>query len=264
MCRELVPWATLYTSTHIHIYQHNTVAVSYTPPLTVMCRELVPWAAWYTSTHIHIHKQTHVQLQCLTAIPIIIEGRFQVFQWFSSSKLVLKTVESCFMAFNYYGNGSTHSHLQWCAPSWYPEQYDTQAYIYIYTRTHAHTYTQIRTFAAVTYSNVQRVGALSSIIHRRRPNSSAWTKQGITYLSRDLTLIVYLFCVSSGNIYIYIYIYTHTHTYSWMSSVLASHKRARTHTQIHIKHMDLYACRWASTSLHHTSMRTRTHTHKYT
>jgi hypothetical protein len=41
-----------------------------------------------------------------TAIPIIIEGQFQVFQLFSSSKLVLKTVESCFVALNYYGNGS--------------------------------------------------------------------------------------------------------------------------------------------------------------
>ncbi len=42
-----------------------------------------------------------------TAIPIIIEGQFQVFQRFASSKLVLKTVESCFVALNYYGNGST-------------------------------------------------------------------------------------------------------------------------------------------------------------
>ncbi len=42
-----------------------------------------------------------------TAIPIIIEGSFQVFQRFSSSKLVLKTVESCFVALNYYGNGSS-------------------------------------------------------------------------------------------------------------------------------------------------------------
>jgi hypothetical protein len=41
-----------------------------------------------------------------TAIPIIIEGQFQAFQRFSSSKLVLKTVESCFVALNYYGNGS--------------------------------------------------------------------------------------------------------------------------------------------------------------
>jgi hypothetical protein len=41
-----------------------------------------------------------------TAIPIIIEGQFQVFQLFSSSKLVLEAVESCFVALNYYGKGS--------------------------------------------------------------------------------------------------------------------------------------------------------------
>ncbi len=44
-----------------------------------------------------------------TAILIIIEGPFQVFQRFFSSKLVLKTVESCFVALNYCENGST-----WC------------------------------------------------------------------------------------------------------------------------------------------------------
>jgi hypothetical protein len=33
-----------------------------------------------------------------TAILMTIEGRFQAFQGFSSSKLVLKTVESCFAA----------------------------------------------------------------------------------------------------------------------------------------------------------------------
>jgi hypothetical protein len=41
-----------------------------------------------------------------TAIPIIIEGQLQDFQRFSSSKLVLQTVESCFVALNYYENGS--------------------------------------------------------------------------------------------------------------------------------------------------------------
>ncbi len=35
-----------------------------------------------------------------------IEGPFQVFGRFSSSKLVLRTVESCFVALNYYENGS--------------------------------------------------------------------------------------------------------------------------------------------------------------
>jgi hypothetical protein len=42
----------------------------------------------------------------IAAIPIIIEGQLQVFQQFSSSKLVLKTVESCYVALNYFGNGS--------------------------------------------------------------------------------------------------------------------------------------------------------------
>jgi hypothetical protein len=44
-----------------------------------------------------------------TAIPIIIEGQFQAFQRFSSSKLVLAAVESCFRALNYYENGSNQA-----------------------------------------------------------------------------------------------------------------------------------------------------------
>jgi hypothetical protein len=44
-----------------------------------------------------------------TAILMIMEGQFQAFQWFSSSKLLLKTVESCFAAFNCYENGSMSS-----------------------------------------------------------------------------------------------------------------------------------------------------------
>jgi hypothetical protein len=46
-----------------------------------------------------------------TAILIILEGQFQVFQRFSSGKLVLKTVESCFVALNYYENGSRYEEL---------------------------------------------------------------------------------------------------------------------------------------------------------
>ena len=47
------------------------------------------------------------------AIPIIFEGLFQAFQRFSSGKLVLKTVESCFLTLNYYGNGSRLNHDSW-------------------------------------------------------------------------------------------------------------------------------------------------------
>jgi hypothetical protein len=42
------------------------------------------------------------------AILIIIEGQFQAFQRFSSSKLVLKAVESRFTALNYYENGNMY------------------------------------------------------------------------------------------------------------------------------------------------------------
>jgi hypothetical protein len=42
----------------------------------------------------------NLKLSC-TAILIIIEGQLQVFQLFSSTKLVLKTIESCFVALNY-------------------------------------------------------------------------------------------------------------------------------------------------------------------
>ncbi len=45
---------------------------------------------------------------CGTAILTIFEGRFPIFQRFSSSKLVLKTVKSRFVALNYYENGSMY------------------------------------------------------------------------------------------------------------------------------------------------------------
>jgi hypothetical protein len=41
-----------------------------------------------------------------TAILVIFEGWFQVFQLLFSSKLVLKTVEICFVTLNYHENGS--------------------------------------------------------------------------------------------------------------------------------------------------------------
>ncbi len=50
-------------------------------------------------------------MMCSTAILIIIEGQFQAFQRFSSSKLVLKAVESCFVALNYHENDSTSDFL---------------------------------------------------------------------------------------------------------------------------------------------------------
>jgi hypothetical protein len=106
--------------------------------------------------HVFLH-QTYFSCKH-TAILIITEGQFQVFQRFSSSKLVLKTVESCFVALNYYGNGSTkrpfkirlytctvilvqplltfHTHTHTCA----------YIHTHTYTCIHTHTYTCIHTY----------------------------------------------------------------------------------------------------------------------
>ena len=46
-----------------------------------------------------------------TPILTIIEGHFQIFQRFSSCKLVLKTVESSFAALNYSEIASTYTHM---------------------------------------------------------------------------------------------------------------------------------------------------------
>ena len=60
--------------------------------------------------HIYMHEtQSYNVSACHTAILIIIEGHFQVFQRFSSSKLVLKTVGSRCMGLNYYENGSKNN-----------------------------------------------------------------------------------------------------------------------------------------------------------
>jgi hypothetical protein len=58
-------------------------------------------------------RSDHVWSVLDTAILTIIEGRFQVFQRFPSSKLALKTVASCFVALNYYENGSMHRQGWW-------------------------------------------------------------------------------------------------------------------------------------------------------
>ncbi len=63
-----------------------------------------------------------------TTLLIIIEGQFEVFQRFPSSKLVLKTFKSYFMALDYYMNGSTNVCSLILAHIHY-----TRMYMYIYT-----------------------------------------------------------------------------------------------------------------------------------
>jgi hypothetical protein len=59
--------------------------------------------------YIHVFTCIHILLSegATAAILTIIEGLLQVFKRFSSSKLVLTAVEGCFVALNYYENGSS-------------------------------------------------------------------------------------------------------------------------------------------------------------
>ncbi len=84
-----VHWNNIYTHTHTYKAQANTSHTTWLHRLLVcpaLCIVLRP----------SIH----------TAILIIVEGQFQVFQLFPISKLGLKPVERCFIAFNYYGIGA--------------------------------------------------------------------------------------------------------------------------------------------------------------
>jgi hypothetical protein len=113
----------MYTHTHIYIYTYiqtykkNIHTFAYTSTCqrvdVTATGNLPPKAARTLSgamvkasrtpyIHFMVTRMVKVSQTPYTAIPIIIEGPFQVFQRFSGSKLVLKTVESCSMALNYY------------------------------------------------------------------------------------------------------------------------------------------------------------------
>jgi hypothetical protein len=67
-----------------------------------MCTRL--WRRTYVCANTCVHMRT-LKTTTITILTIF-ECQFQVFQRFSSSKLVLKTVESCFATLKYYGNGN--------------------------------------------------------------------------------------------------------------------------------------------------------------
>jgi hypothetical protein len=68
--------------------------------------------------HALIHGQT---AQVGTAILIIMEGQFQLFQRFSGNKLVPRTVESRFEALYYYENRENCSQRELFSENWYQE-----------------------------------------------------------------------------------------------------------------------------------------------
>ncbi len=128
-------WATFRAS---HVLGHVCVYIYIQCAFIHICRYihqilcLVNWSMYpciYTYiyaciyTHMHTTRTSTCICVCLsamilskdkiclilTAIPMIFEGLFQAFQQSFSSKLVLNTVQSCFVAPNYYENGSSVS-----------------------------------------------------------------------------------------------------------------------------------------------------------
>jgi hypothetical protein len=77
-----------------------------------------------------LHVGTHTYIQT-TAIPIIIEGQFQAFQRFSSSKLVLKAVENRSAALSYYGIGSSRVEAANLISIWEPACMYVCMYVYM-------------------------------------------------------------------------------------------------------------------------------------
>jgi hypothetical protein len=157
----------------------------------------------HTHAHIHVllfweHNFFRTSFMCVlhdaTAILIIIDCQFQAFQRFSSSKLVLKTVESCFAALNYYQNGSIR-YMFTCTYT----QTNTYTQIHAYTQTH--TYTQIHAYTQ-THAYTQ--------IHactRRNPGRRMSLTETSTRMMYMYTMIYDRECVGKHHVCVYIYMY---------------------------------------------------------
>ncbi len=106
--RERTPWVCVSSdfSCRIHVHILYYIYIHTHTHTFGLCRHIHT----YINTYIHTHTYTRIrsmQAMWSAAILIIIEGQFQGIQRLSSSKLVLKTVESCFVALNYCENGSS-------------------------------------------------------------------------------------------------------------------------------------------------------------
>jgi hypothetical protein len=132
-------YACMYIHTHIHSKPHtvdglhDSVSLHFFSCIYINCRHFSniyrtgalgalacvehTYYAMSVCMCVYVRSHTCVKRECLgllcvdhTAILIITEGRFQIFQRFSSSKLVPTTVESRFSALNYFENDS-NSHV---------------------------------------------------------------------------------------------------------------------------------------------------------
>ncbi len=133
-------------------------------------------------------------LNC-TAILIILEGLFQVFQRFSSSKLVRKAVENCFVALNYYENGSKLENYQ-------TTQIQTSGQIWIKFKFHHHNFERLSREGEVPSDSDSK---LKKRYFRNKTSTYSFLHSPVD--TSGICLYIYVY------IYIYIYIYAHIHIY---------------------------------------------------
>ena len=141
ICIFIYIYIYMHTCIHAYIHTYNV----YDCVISASMQKHVHVKHIFTQTDTHIKPTRTRTYACTsrlyadTAILRIIGGRFQVFQRFPSSKLVLKTVESCFVALNYHGNGSIYVYSRTCILT-YTQHVYTHTYSCTYTFTCIHTY----------------------------------------------------------------------------------------------------------------------------
>jgi hypothetical protein len=145
-----------------------------------------------------------------TAILIIIEGQLQVFQRFSSSKLVLKTVESCFMALNHYGNGSK----TWCQSTVLDSEVSNLYTCILFAYIHYYTYI-IHTYVVIyTYVKIHHIFIMIHTlwyIHMLWYIHTLWYIYYDTYIPCDAYIMIHT-CIVIYDTHIMIYTYTYYDT----------------------------------------------------
>ncbi len=149
-----------------------------------------------------------------TAILIIIEGQFQAFQRVSSSKLVLKTVESCFVALNYYENGSTHTFMHSVL---FPPAvrnlllflFCMSSYMHVISYIHVRAYTYIHTHMYI-FARINMYIFPNSIYTHMYVYINTYTCSG-AWNSYESAPFLCLVCIHmSTRTYIYTHTYIHT------------------------------------------------------
>jgi hypothetical protein len=163
---------------------------------------------------------------------MIIEGQFQAFQRFSSSKLVLKTVESCFAAPNYYENGSKGI------------REERKACTHTLSRMHKHSYIS-EPHQMHTLSHMHKYSFISE------PHKMSLFSWGFERQQLKPCAHMHIHIRKRRHIHIYIHIHTnlHIHTHSCTSGphrmpfIMSGRFKGKldnvqtcthTHTQIHI------------------------------